>query len=66
MPFLWECEFQDKNAVLSVLFKIEHQAHPGFRVEELDRWKREVNFRKLDLVSKHIEKLKRKMKLPFE
>ena len=66
MPFLWECEFQDKIAVLSVLFKIEHQAHPGFRVEELDRWKREVNFRKLDLVSKHIEKLKRKMKLPFE
>ena len=66
MPFLWECEFQDKNAILSVLFKIEHQAHPSFRVEELDRWKREVNFRKLDLVSKHIEKLKRKMKLPFE
>ena len=66
MPFLWECEFQDKNAILGVFFKIQHQAHPGFRVEELDRWKREVNFRKLDLVSKHIEKMKRKMKLPFE
>ena len=66
MPFLWECEFQDKNPVLSVLFKTEHQAHPGFRIEELDRWKREVNFRKLDLVSNHFEEWKRKMKLPFE
>ena len=66
MPFLWECEFQDKNAILSDLLKIQHQAHPGFRVEELDRWKREVNFRKLDLVSNHFEEWKRKMKLPFE
>merc|ERR1712172_119370 len=51
MPLLRERELEHENPIFSVLIKIQHKTDTSFGVEELNRRKRKVNFRELNLLN---------------